>query len=65
MEVKMTMLIVTDANGDKWQLKWSLEEVAKKSGLSKKMAQKHFMHLAKCVREGKVSPESLDAHKVA
>ena len=61
----MTKLIVTDANGSKWQLKWTLEEVAKKSGLSMKNAQEHFMHLARCVHEGKVSPESLDAQKVA
>lgn len=61
----MTVLFVTDAAGSKWQLKWSLEEVAKKAKVSKKTAQKHFMHLAKCVLEGKVSPESLDAHKVA
>lgn len=61
----MTTLIVTDAAGSKWQLRWPLEEVAKRAKISKSKAQKHFLHLAKCVREGKVSPESLDAKKIA
>lgn len=61
----MTVLLVTDAAGNKWQLRWPLEDIAKKAKVSKKTAQKHFMHLAKCVLEGKVSPESLDAVKVA
>ena len=61
----MTVLFVTDAAGSKWQLKWSLEEIASKAKISKKTALLHFQQVARFVREGKVDPATLDAERAA
>lgn len=60
-----TVLLLVDSNGQKWQLRWSLEEIASKARISKKRALLHFQQVARFVREGKVDPTTLDAERAA